>query len=91
MNRLKYGQSVTHLDVLRWATEGSAKCLGRHGYWPNRGWANRQILHFIHWMNCAFRAREIPLQRWSCAAAHQADRVMVAGEWRVVDGSAARR
>ena len=28
--RLRYGASgVTHGDVLRWATEGSARCLGR--------------------------------------------------------------
>ena len=30
IGRLRYGASqVTHLDVLRWATEGSARCLGR--------------------------------------------------------------
>ena len=29
INRLTYDASVTHLDVLRWATQGSARCLGR--------------------------------------------------------------
>ncbi len=30
IGRLRYGASaVTHLDVLRWASEGSARCLGR--------------------------------------------------------------
>src|SRR5208283_4372817 len=30
IGRLKYGASaITHHDVLRWATEGSARCLGR--------------------------------------------------------------
>ena len=29
MNRLTYDAAVTHLDVLRWATQGSARCLGR--------------------------------------------------------------
>ncbi|HEX8417151.1 MAG TPA: 8-oxoguanine deaminase, partial [Methylobacterium sp.] len=30
LNRLTYGaEAVTHLDALRWATEGSARCLGR--------------------------------------------------------------
>ena len=30
IGRLRYGaDKVTHLDVLRWATEGSARCLGR--------------------------------------------------------------
>jgi 8-oxoguanine deaminase len=29
INRLSYDATVTHLDALRWATEGSARCLGR--------------------------------------------------------------
>ncbi len=30
IGRLRYGaEAVTHRDVLRWATEGSARCLGR--------------------------------------------------------------
>ncbi|MGB6055723.1 MAG: 8-oxoguanine deaminase, partial [Burkholderiaceae bacterium] len=29
VNRLTYGTGVTHLDALRWATQGSARCLGR--------------------------------------------------------------
>jgi len=29
LNRLTYGQRVTHLDALGWATKGSAACLGR--------------------------------------------------------------
>ena len=30
IGRLRYGASaITHLDVLRWGTEGSARCLGR--------------------------------------------------------------
>ena len=30
LGRLRYGASaVTHFDALRWATEGSARCLGR--------------------------------------------------------------
>ena len=30
LQRLRYGSSgVTHFDALRWATEGSARCLGR--------------------------------------------------------------
>ena len=30
IGRLRYGaDKVTHRDVLRWATEGSARCLGR--------------------------------------------------------------
>ena len=29
IGRLTYDATLTHLDVLRWATEGSARCLGR--------------------------------------------------------------
>ena len=30
IGRLRYGAAaITHLDALRWATEGSARCLGR--------------------------------------------------------------
>ena len=29
INRLTYDATVTHLDALRWATRGSARCLGR--------------------------------------------------------------
>ena len=37
IGRLRYGASaVTHLDVLRWATEGSARCLGARRHRPHR-------------------------------------------------------
>ena len=33
INRLQYGSAaITHHDAFRWATEGSAACLGRQGY-----------------------------------------------------------
>jgi 8-oxoguanine deaminase len=63
INRLTYDATVTHLDALRWATEGSARCLGRNDI----GSASRLISPSSPSTNCAFPAPVILWQPWSCA------------------------
>lgn len=86
LNRLTYGQRVTHLDVLRWATKGSAACLGRS-----------DIGEIALGMQADFAFFKLDELRFSGAGdavaalvlcgAHNADRVMVAGLWRLIDGA----
>src|ERR1700677_4380255 len=86
IGRLRYGaDKVTHRDVLRWATEGSARCLGRsdvariaEGYEAD--------LALFKLDEPRFSGAHDPLAALVLCGAHRADRVMIAGEWRVVDG-----
>jgi 8-oxoguanine deaminase len=88
IGRLRYGaDKVTHRDVLRWATEGSARCLGRsdigriaEGYEAD--------LALIKLDEPRFSGAHDPLAALVLCGAHRADRVMIAGRWRVVDGEA---
>ena len=68
IGRLRYGASaVTHLDVLRWGTEGSARCLGRDDIGRIApGW--RRISRCSSSTSRAFPARTIRSRRWFCAA-----------------------
>ena len=85
IGRLRYGDDkVTHLDVLRWGTQGSARCLRRSDIGRiEKGYEADLALFKLD--ERASRARTIRSPRSLCAA-HRADRVMIAGEWRVVDG-----
>jgi 8-oxoguanine deaminase len=87
-SRLTYGDAAgtTHLDVLRWATEGSARCLGRTD------------IGKIEVGRCAdfalFKMDELrlsgahdPIAAIALVGATRADRVMVGGTWTVVDGA----
>ncbi|MGD0722761.1 MAG: 8-oxoguanine deaminase [Roseiarcus sp.] len=87
IGRLRYGASaVTHLDVLRWATEGSARCLGRDDIGRIAvGLAADLALFALD--EPRFSGAHDPLAALVLCGAHRADRVMVAGQWRVVDGA----
>jgi 8-oxoguanine deaminase len=87
IGRLRYGASaVTHLDVLRWATEGSARCLGRADIGRIAvGMAADLALFALD--EPRFSGAHDPLAALVLCGAHRADRVMVAGQWRVVDGA----
>ena len=86
INRLTYDATVTHLDALRWATEGSARCLGRADI--GRIEEGRQAdLALFTLDELRFSGAGDPLAALVLCGAHRADRVMVAGEWRVVDGA----
>jgi 8-oxoguanine deaminase len=86
LNRLTYGaQAVTHLDALRWATEGSAACLGRSDI--GRIEPGREAdLALFSLDELRFSGAHDPLAALVLCGAYKADRVMVAGRWRVVDG-----
>ena len=86
VQRLRYGASrIGHRDVLRWATEGSAACLGRSDI--GRIEAGYQAdLALFRLDEPRFSGAHDPLAALVLCGAHRADRVMVGGIWRVVDG-----
>ena len=89
IQRLRYGAaSVSHRDVLRWATAGSARCLGRDDIGTIA--AGKQAgLAMFRLDEPRFSGAGDPLAALILCGAHRADRVMVGGVWRVVDGEIA--
>lgn len=84
--RLAHGAQVSHLDALRWATEGSAACLGRDDIGTIA--AGRQAdLAFFTLDELRFSGAGDPLAALVLCGAHRADRVMIAGRWTVEDGA----
>lgn len=86
LGRLRYSPSeVTHEAVIRWATQGSARCLGRTdigGLEPGQ----QADLAMFKLDELRFSGAENPLAALLLCGAHRADRVMVAGHWRVTAG-----
>jgi 8-oxoguanine deaminase len=89
IGRLRYGASaVTHLDVLRWGTEGSARCLGRDDIGRLAPGLEADLaLYTLD--EPRFSGAHDALAALVLCGAHRADRVMIAGRWRVVDGAPA--
>jgi 8-oxoguanine deaminase len=86
INRLTYDATITHLDALRWATAGSARCLGRDDIGVIA--AGKQAdMAFYTLDELRFSGAGDPLAALVLCGAHAADRVMIRGEWRVVDGA----
>jgi 8-oxoguanine deaminase len=86
VGRLRYGaEKVTHFDVLRWASEGSARCLGRTDIGKIEE-GREADLAFFKLDEARFSGAHDPLAALVLCGAHRADRVMIAGEWRLVDG-----
>lgn len=85
INRLTYdAASVTHQDCFRWATEGSAKCLGRDDI--GRIDVGMQAdLAFYTLDELRFSGVGDPLAGLVLCGAHSADRVMISGRWTVED------
>lgn len=87
LGRLKYGaDQLSHEAVLRWATQGSAACLGRRdigGLAPGQ----QADLALFTLDEARFSGAENPLAALLLCGAHRADRVMVAGRWMVTDGA----
>ena len=87
INRLTYdAASVTHLDAFRWATEGSARCLGRADI-GKIGSGKQADMAFYTLEELRFSGAGDPLAALVLCGAHAADRVMIKGEWRLVDGA----
>lgn len=87
LQRHRYGvEKVSHRDALRWATEGSAACIGR----PELGRiavGAQADLAFYKLDELRFAGAIDPLAAIVVAGAHRADRVMVGGRWVVEDGA----
>ncbi|MFV0244877.1 MAG: 8-oxoguanine deaminase [Qingshengfaniella sp.] len=86
LNRLTYdAASITHFDVFRWATEGSARCLGRDDIGRIVPGCQADLALF-RLDELRFSGAGDPLAALVLCGAHRADRVMIAGVWQVMDG-----
>lgn len=87
VNRLGYMSAgrVTHHDVLRWATKGSARCLGRDDI-GEIALGKQADLALFKLDELRFSGAHDPIAALVLCGANRADRVMVAGAWRVIDG-----
>ncbi len=77
--------AVSHLDALRWATAGSADCIGRPELGRIAVGAAADLALFTL-DELRFSGAGDPLAAVVLCGAHRADRVMVAGRWAVEDG-----
>jgi 8-oxoguanine deaminase len=86
LQRLANGAgAISHKDALRYATQGSARCLGR----PDLGViapGKAADLALFTLDELRFSGHGDPLAALVLCGAHRADRVMVAGRWIVEDG-----
>ena len=79
IGRLRYGAAaLTHLDALRWATEGSARCLGRDDIGRIAPGLQADLALFTL-DEPRFSGAHDPLAALVLCGAHRADRVMVGG------------
>ncbi|MBD0786592.1 8-oxoguanine deaminase [Vibrio sp. Y2-5] len=86
LQRLQYGSAkVTHFDALRWATKGSAAAMGRNDIGELEIGLEADIAMF-KLDDIRFSGSHDPLAALLLCGAQQADKVMVAGQWRVLDG-----
>ncbi len=86
LGRLLYNAAkVTHLDALRWATEGSAQCLGRTDIGRIAVGCEADLALFTL-DELRFSGAGDPIAGLVLCGAHRADRVMIGGVWQVIDG-----
>jgi 8-oxoguanine deaminase len=86
IGRLTYGAAaITHVDALRWATAGSARLLGRDDIGVIAPGMEADLA-FYTLDELRFSGAGDPLAALVLCGAHSADRVMIAGKWRVIDG-----
>jgi 8-oxoguanine deaminase len=87
LQRLRYGaEQVTPQRALRWATAGSARALGRDDV-GEIAVGKQADLALFTLDELRFSGSHDPLSALLLCGADRADRVMVAGEWKVVDGA----
>jgi len=86
LQRLRYGASkITHEHVYDWASTGSAKLLGRNDI-GEIDIGKQADLALFKLDELRFSGSHDPLAALLLCGAQRANRVMVAGQWRVVDG-----
>lgn len=86
LQRSRYGVgAVSHRDALRWATKGSAACLGRTDI-GEIAVGKMADLALFKLDELRFSGSGDPLAGLVLCGAHRADRVMVGGRWLVQGG-----
>jgi 8-oxoguanine deaminase len=85
LGRLTYDATLSHLDVLRWATAGSAACLGRSDIGTIAPGKQADLALFTL-DELRFSGAGDPLAALVLCGAHRADRAMIAGRWTLADG-----
>ena len=86
LQRSRYGVGkVSHRDALRWATKGSAACVGRTDIGEIAVGAMADLALF-KLDELRFSGSGDPLAALVLCGAHRADRVMVGGRWIVANG-----
>ena len=87
LQRSRYGvNKVSHKDALRWATKGSAACVGR----PELGEiavGKRADLALFKLDELRFSGHGDAIAALVLCGAHRADRVMIDGRWTVENGA----
>src|SRR5882724_8776423 len=87
LQRARYGVTkVSHKDALRWATKGSAACVGRAEL-GEIAVGKAADLALFKLDELRFSGHGDPLAALVLCGAHRADRVMVGGKWVVSDGA----
>ena len=86
LQRLHHGaERISHHDALRWATKGSAGCIGRTDIGGIAPGMQADVAMF-KLDELRFSGAGDPLAALILCGANHADRVMVQGRWRVEDG-----
>ena len=86
LQRLRYGSAnITHFDAYRWATKGSAQCIGRNDI-GEIAIGKQADLAFFKLDEARFSGAGDPLAALLLCGATKADAVMVAGKWKVKHG-----
>lgn len=86
LQRLRYGASkITHYKAYEWATKGSAQTLRRDDIGEITVGKEADLALF-KLDELRFSGSHDPLAALLLCGATKADRVMIAGEWKVVDG-----
>ncbi|MEH6456556.1 MAG: 8-oxoguanine deaminase, partial [Cocleimonas sp.] len=86
LQRLRYGsEAITHFDAYRWATKGSAQCIGRDDI-GDIAVGKQADLALFKLDEVRFSGAGDPLAALLLCGASKADAVMVAGEWKVKNG-----
>lgn len=86
LQRLRYGASVSVERALRWATRGSARVLGRNDI-GTVAVGKQADLSLWRLDEPRFSGAHDPVTALLLCGADRADRVMVGGEWRVIDSA----
>lgn len=90
INRLRYQpDEITHLDVLHWATKGSAQLLGRDDI-GELDVGKQADIALYKLDEARFSGAHDPLAALILCGAHHADYVAVSGAWKVVEGKLRR-